>query len=325
MYTVPQLAGEAHRTTPTATATSTPVQRRRLCLLCLRESRPLVQAVFALRFCCGGVLAAAHAGTQSVSLFTQGAAIAAAWILATMAGYLFNGLKDVREDRLNGVERPISRGELAPERAATVGWACVALAAILATSAGPLAMSALALFMALGYLYSAGPVPLKGRPLASLGTVLAGTALTYLAGALPWRGVAQDGWPWGVSGDTVVVVASLVLWTTLVGATTKDLSDLRGDLASGRRPLISRARPTAVRRGIATAAVLVAALPLLAGTPTPLTVALGCVLLTGAVAVGHRLTSAVGATDRAAARAPYRVFMGTQVAAHLLVVTSLWW
>ncbi len=65
----------------------------------LSEARPSVQVMFSLRFLAGAALAAA-AGTSGHPL--RAVAVGLVWWLAIVSIYLFNGITDVHEDRVNG-------------------------------------------------------------------------------------------------------------------------------------------------------------------------------------------------------------------------------
>ena len=309
---------------------------------CFQESRPAVQVMFLLRFGCGVLLVGLGLGGVSAQEASRAVAAGAGWALATLYTYLVNGVEDVTEDRINAVGRPISRGDLDPGDALLVARACALLAIGAAWWAGEEVFAATAVYLALGHLYSVPPARLAATPAGALTVVLGGVGLTYVAGGLA-LGAAPRG-----EGSAFVVV--MILWTTLVGATVKDLSDLLGDEAGGRRPLAARWGPWVLRRAIAGVALALGAAMLVAGAVWPVLLPSGAVLLAGAVVVAVRLlrraplggavpVDGAAAVDgaapvddvvpvddavrRRAGRRPYRAFMVTQFAVHLTLLASI--
>ncbi|MFH7597069.1 UbiA family prenyltransferase [Streptomyces racemochromogenes] len=279
--------------------------------LCWQEARPVVQVAFLLRFAVGAVCAAQP--PQSPGRPVLG--LASLWC-AVVCAYLLNGVTDVQEDRVNGSWRPIARGDL-PERTAaraTVLLACAAL--LLGGLAGPGVVAWTAAFLGLGWAYSAEPVKAKcssGR----CALVVCGLGLTAYG-----AGVAASGGGWTATGALVAGVMSA--WMALVGAVAKDLGDVSGDAAGGRRTV-------AVVRGPAAARALAVAGALAVGTAAPtlallwaepalaaaVPVALGAVWVVVRVLRGARREHA----GRAERRGAYRAFMVTQYAANLAVLT----
>lgn len=294
------------------TETSVPRSAVRVLGLCVTEARPSVLVVSALRFVTGAVLAVPVAVAPEPARIAQGAA---AWVLSIFAVYLFNGVTDVTEDRVNGSRRPIARGALGPVSAMYV-VAAAAVLSLVATAGLPLAMTgAVAANLVLGYFYSGPPWHLKSR---SVGTV----AVLCLSGLLSYWG----GYAVATGGDGLAAPTGLILfavaatyWMTLVGVPAKDLSDIAGDAAAGRRTIGVTCGATVSRR-----VMLLAAFVLVAGfstavlvTGVPLT---GCCVALAAGALGLLLASRDGSDDRRLQRRPYRVFMATQ---HLVHITAL--
>ncbi|MEV4170465.1 UbiA family prenyltransferase [Nonomuraea sp. NPDC049709] len=282
----------------------------RVPVLCLRESRPSVLVVFALRFGAGAALGAAGSWPSGALLGI------CSWTLAVFFVYLFNGVTDVVEDRANGSSRPIAGGLLSPGTAARVAGGAAVLSLCLGVLAGPLFAVLVAALLVLGHAYSAPPLLLKSRPSTSVAVAVSAALLTYAAGF-----VAAGGRLTEVTGTPLPQVALIMAaWMGLVGAPAKDLPDALGDAAAGRRSFLTayglartRILLIAAPASLAVAAGLASmAEPLLAGMAIGLSA--GAVVLAGlAVKVG------------AGSRVPYRVFMATQYIAHVAVLLSVLW
>ncbi|TDC76451.1 homogenitisate phytyltransferase [Micromonospora sp. KC606] len=274
-----------------------------------REARPVVQVIFQLRFLAGAAVAAPQGIVTRPATLLLGAL---AWLCATWCVYLLNGLSDQVEDRRNGSTRPLATGALPAgvARRIVIGLAAVALA--LAGVVSPRMAGLVALMLALGWLYSAGPHPQKGNMLGFVLVVAAGGIVTYLAGS------AAAGGP--VKPDLMVMMVAMSLWMALAG-TTKDLSDVAGDRAAGRRTLPVLLGDRGARRLMA-GLVVVAGGVLLVGAllVAPALVAPATVLAVGAAAVVGCVLTGAGATDRRRQRRPYRIFMASQYAVHLMVL-----
>lgn len=284
-------------------------------LLCLAESRPVVQIMFLLRFVCGMVLIVADARPPGAAEWWRPLLGLLGWSLATAYVYLINGVEDFVADRVNGVGRPIERGDLDPGVARTVARCCAGGALLLELLAGRWMVVPTVAYLLLGRLYSVPPARFSARPVGSLAVVLGGISLTYAAGAL-----CVGGHP---TGDGLVFAALMTLWTTLVGATVKDLSDLEGDVASGRRPLVARLLPRHARQGISLVALSLGGLLCVAGAHLTALRLPGAVTLAGAMAMSVLLYRNAPAThSRALMRRPYRAFMGTQFVAHGVLIAE---
>jgi 4-hydroxybenzoate polyprenyltransferase len=285
--------------------------------LCLVEARPSVQLMFALRFLSGGALVV-HTGSWArwprLSGFTLSLL---AWVLATLYTYLINGAMDVREDRVNRLARPIGRGALDPATARVVATLCAVLALLCGLASGTAVAALVAVFLGLGYAYSVPPLRLSRNTVGAATVIILGGILTYCAGHLAM------GLPPTLS--TVVFGVAMSLWMGLVGAVVKDLSDVRGDIAAGRRTLTTRVREAALRRGVAVVAVaLGAAFVGTAAALTPRLLAPAVVVLAGACCVAYFALTTHSTDGRRHSRRPYRAFMVTQYLAHvaLLAVVS---
>ncbi|QYC42729.1 prenyltransferase [Nonomuraea coxensis DSM 45129] len=293
----------------------------RVAVLCVAEARPLVLAVSLLRFLTGAALAVPVAAAPDPRTVLRGAA---AWVLSILAVYLFNGVTDVVEDRVNGSGRPIARGDLQQGHAlaAAVVAGCLAL---LATVGLPAAMLwVVAGNLALGYLYSGPPLPLKGSAGGTMAVLCLSGMLAYGGGFI----VATAGADAAVPPALVVFAAGAICWMVFVGVPAKDLSDIQGDAAAGRRTLGVRVGERRSRR-----VMVVAALALLVAFA--LAVALLRVPLVGvalAMAVGVAAVTAAGlrrpapapgdgaVEGRSSRRRSYGAFMGAQ---HLVHLTAL--
>ncbi|MFG1710003.1 prenyltransferase [Nonomuraea sp. M3C6] len=286
--------------------------------LCVVEARPLVLAVSLLRFLTGVALALPAAVGPDPLTILRGAA---AWVLSIFAIYLFNGVTDVTEDRINGSGRPIARGDLDPRHAMAVAavGACLALVATVGLPAPMLWI--IAGNLVLGYLYSGPPLPLKGSAGGTVAVLCLSGLLSYLGGFV----VATAGVNVAVPTALVVFAAAAICWMVFVGVPAKDLSDITGDAAAGRRTL-----GVLIGERVSRRVMVVAALALLVAFG--LTVSLLRVPLVGvslAMAVGVAAVTATGVIvpgsggagdGRRCRRRPYGAFMGTQ---HLVHLTAL--
>jgi 4-hydroxybenzoate polyprenyltransferase len=284
--------------------------------MCLVEARPCVLVIFFLRLVASTVLARGIAHHVSPAGSLVGAL---AWEAAIFSIYLFNGAMDVEEDRINGSRRPIARGALSAD-AATAVAAVTAVVSLACGFAADLPIVApLAAVLTVGYMYSGPPFYLKRQP---VGTAAAGGVLgllTYYAGFTGSTGTAAavPGAPW------LAFVVTMSLWMGLVGVPAKDLGDLAGDAAAGRRTLPVVCGEPMTRVVIATAAVLVAAVFCVVAVHISAWLAgPGVALLGGAVVVTAASFSRLSRGDRARRRLPYRAFMLTQFAVNISVVAS---
>ncbi|GAA3632107.1 UbiA family prenyltransferase [Microlunatus ginsengisoli] len=289
--------------------------------LALREARPVVQVVFLLRLLSGAALS----GPCTFARVGHVLGTAGIWECAVVFVYLFNGATDVVEDTINVTGRPISTGELPADvaRAMAYGFGLVALAG---AALNPAVLGPVAAMLVLGYLYSGQPFRLKRYPGTSFLVAGLGGVVTYYAGA------AADGAA-GPSAAVIVLASFMSLWMGAVGTTTKDLPDIAGDAAAGRRSLAIRLGERRVRIGIAVLAVLlgvafVATCLGLAGGSVLTTHDLAALLpaasglLVGAAVLGVAAVRPAPGTDRHSRRRPYRIFMATQLGAHGTVLLS---
>ncbi|TWP53783.1 homogenitisate phytyltransferase [Lentzea tibetensis] len=277
------------------------------------EARPAVQGIFTLRFICGALLADYH--TDGV-VWPRVIAVMACWIAAMWAVYVINGIADIVEDRENGSARPIAQGVLPLRSAKAVASALCVLAIGSAALISPVVCALVLALLAVGYAYSMGPRPLKGNVPGFFGAVVALGCLTYLAG---WYAAGAG----HVDAPLVLFGAAMSLWMGFGGA-TKDLSDTAGDQIAGRRTLPVVLGDRAARAAMAIGASLVGWGFLLASLLwMPSLAQAGFVVCAGSIVLAIVVTSAVSQGDRFSRRRPYRVFMITQYAAHLVLLMSM--
>ncbi|MEU3483304.1 UbiA prenyltransferase family protein [Streptomyces sp. NPDC033754] len=272
----------------------------------------MVQIVFLTRFTVGAAFVS-HDLADGPHL----AAGVLVWWLAVVAAYLVNGVLDVKEDRANGSARPIARGDL-PERTAALLTAVAAAGSFLLSLYVPGLTLWVALFLLLGWLYSAPPFPAK-RWSSTCAVVVFGLGWTSFA-----SGAAAVGGELGPSG--LVFATLMSAWMALVGAVVKDLGDVEGDAVGGRRTV-------AVRHGAARARTLAVAGALLVGAGgvpaalvwAPLTLAGAVPLAIGAVCMVAQIVRTARAADgdKETRRSAYRVFMRTQFAANVAMLLAL--
>ncbi|MGU3437409.1 UbiA prenyltransferase family protein [Actinomycetes bacterium M1A6_2h] len=266
------------------------------------ESRPTVQLVVLLRLWTAAI---ATGGTDTLSSPIVWTA-AAAWVLANSAVYLFNGLNDMIEDRANGKDRPLSRGALDPRDAWAVLAAvvCVSLALAALTST-PILLLTVGLVVA-GLFYSWTPTPLLRNPIAPLLFIAFGGAGTYTVG------VVASGGP--VEAGTVVLGLVMTGWMTLVGGIVKDLADVEGDTAAGRRTLTVLVG-TSLAGAVGGCAAVLLGVAFVIGEVAVGSAALlvpAIVLLMSSIAVLVATRSSTASPQR-----PYVLFMRAQYAVHV--------
>jgi 4-hydroxybenzoate polyprenyltransferase len=281
----------------------------RTALLCIEEARISVQVIFFVRFSVMFLLASAKSGIAPAELVTGGIA----WTLGTLFAYLINGAMDVVEDRLNGSGRPIGRGALEPATALRAAWLCAAAAVLVSLGSLPIVILILA-YLFCGYAYSAAPFHMKRRSHGTIVVVLMLGGLTYAAGWID-SGRHENGLM------AAVFATAMTLWMGLVGAVVKDLSDVRGDAAAGRRTSVvawgeRRARMVCVATPLLVGGGFVLAARLL----TPQLTLPAVLLLAGAVVVAAFSATTRSDERRGRSRLPYRAFMVTQYAAHLALL-----
>lgn len=293
---------------------------------CWLESRPRVQWTVALRFSCAVVLTAGPGALLHARVLLAGLA----WSAAYVAVYVVNGVCDLTEDRFNGKDRPMARGDLGPRSAVAVSAGLTVAALAGAWSTGPAALVGVLALLVAGAGYSWRPAQRRARllrtPLSQPLLILVGGAGTYLVAGWTAGG--------GIAPAVLVLGACMSAWMACVGALVKDLDDVAGDALAGRRTLAVLRGPEAAARRGGVAALVVGAAALAAGLGLghlPLTLA-GLTTAVAAVRVATAcrrfLAGAPGAAgqhpaERARVRtAPYRRFSSGQLAVHVVLLAA---
>lgn len=277
----------------------------RIVYLGLRESRPVVQVIFATRFLSAGILSlGGNENIQSLALATG------AWLAATVAVYVFNGITDVAEDQRNSSVRPIASGRLPLSAAVMFTTGAVVLAIAIGAAAG--IGWEVCLFLFFGYCYSGPPWPAKCSGLA------ASLVITMLGGLTFWTGAVVSG-----NQSVTVIIFGVVMsaWMGLVGALVKDLGDISGDALAGRRTfavvcgksLVAYAA-AGLGMGVGIAGLTMAWLQAQRLLPSM------AVLVLGSGIVAYKAVCVASGLTCVRPRAPYRAFMVTQY----VTVGALW-
>ncbi|HEX6472673.1 MAG TPA: UbiA family prenyltransferase [Streptosporangiaceae bacterium] len=278
--------------------------------------------IFFLRFVAGAAMSAQGGQAQvfdQARLARTGAG-AVVCVLAVFAAYVFNGVMDVHEDRVNGSRRPIASGALSRTVAAWVAAGAAVASVAGAAALGRAITGAVVLLLAFGFFYSGPPAYLKRQPLTSALTGISLVLLTYYAGL-----AASGGAHWARPGVQLAAFAGgAILWVGLVGSPTKDLSDVAGDVAAGRRTIPAvYGEHTAKRLVAAVALALAMAFCAVAARVAPMLLWPGAGMLIGAGAMAVVCVSGFSVGVRARRRLPYRVFMTTQYLMHIAALLGL--
>jgi 4-hydroxybenzoate polyprenyltransferase len=273
--------------------------------------------IFLMRFLVGAAMSAPLFEHGRLSRTCAGAFC---WELAVFSVYLFNGVMDVQEDRVNGSRRPIASGALSPSVAAWVAGSAAAGSLLGAVAIGKEIVWAVVLLLVVGFCYSAPPTYLKRQPVTSALTGIALVLLTYYAGLAAYAGP-----DWSHPGRVLPAFASgAVLWVGLVGAPTKDLSDVAGDRAAGRRTIPALYGEYKARRLVAALALALAMTFCAVATHVDLLLLWpGAGMLIGAGAMAVVCLGGFSEGARLRRRLPYRVFMTTQYLMHLFTILGL--
>jgi 4-hydroxybenzoate polyprenyltransferase len=272
-----------------------------------QEARPVVQRMFQLRFLTAAALAATTVGAEV--RYGRILVAAVAWLLTTWHVYLLNGIADQVEDRCNESRRPIAGGQLPVAEARRILVVLAITAVGLAACVGlPLALLALVM-LGLGGVYSAGPWPQKARAAGAMVVVAGGGLTTYLAG---WY--AGSGGAVAPSPALLLVGGVMTAWMAVAGM-TKDLPDVVGDAAAGRRTLPVVLGERRARRLLAALILAVGVTAAAVAIVLGVAVVFGLAVLAGAIAVAAGL-----AGDDP--RVPYRRFMIAQHVAHVVAVAE---
>ncbi|MFH9419938.1 UbiA family prenyltransferase [Streptomyces sp. NPDC017529] len=201
-------------------------------------------------------------------------------------------------------------GRLSPERAKVIAWGLAVLALLLAALGPVPCLTALvaAQFLS-GYAYSAPGIALKRRTSTAVLCILALGGLTFAAGWACAGGGNRATLPVLVFGTV------MTLWMGAVGAMVKDLSDLVGDAAAGRRTVLVRWGERRARMICATNPLVLGAAYTAAATAVPVLLPSALLLLCGALATAVLTVTTSSSEPRSRSRLPYRAFMITQYAA----------
>jgi 4-hydroxybenzoate polyprenyltransferase len=271
------------------------------------EARPVVQLIYTMRFLAAFALVSAH--TPPARWWCLPVALST-WLCASTCAYLFDGVMDVVEDRINGSTRPIASGRL-PRRTAAAITTLLALGALAgaAVLGGPY-LYLVPLMLALGFAYSAPPVRLKRWSSTSGATVLVAGMLTFAAGGATSGRLPE-------SPTLALFALAMSSWMGLVGAVAKDFTDVSGDQAVGRRTLaVVRGVRHAARRLSGNAAGVAVVFLIAAIRFSHALLGPAVAVLIGAIAV------TVTSRPQPSGRRPYRAFMVTQYAAHVAVLVA---
>ncbi len=266
------------------------------------EARPAVQIIFQLRVI--AIVAVASLDARTAPQWGAVALCCAGWLCITWSIYLLNGLADRVEDRVNGSSRPLAQGTLDAGVARQLVPALACAGVILCSLAGRSVLVSALVMIALGFLYSAGPAPLKNRVWGVQVSVIGGGLATYAAG---FHAAGTE-----ISPAVVVFAIAMSAWMG-VGGLAKDLPDVEGDRAAGRSTLAMWSeRGTspiiASLAGIISAGLVLAAWTVEERLAIPaLVLSCGTAAITIYAAAGRR---------RWHERTPYHAFMYSQYGAH---------
>ncbi|MER6379913.1 UbiA family prenyltransferase [Streptomyces sp. NPDC001127] len=283
--------------------------------MCVLESRPGVQALYVLRFLTAAVLGVTTGGgSAGMPLLVA----LVSWIFGNMFVYLLNGIMDVTEDRVNGSQRPIASGRLPVPQATRIS-VILAVISIMLTFLVPLE-SALVLVshLALGWLYSGPPWYVKRNPFTAACVLIFAGVCCYSAGY----------WATGAGApnmESVVFALGMSLAMGLVGVPVKDLSDIEGDRAAGRRSF-------PVLWGEQKARVVIFCLALITGLvffATTLMAAsriIGAAIVTllGFIAIGAIVLSRAGRGSRSNRRRAFRIFIVSAYCTHFVAICAVY-
>ncbi|HVB43995.1 MAG TPA: UbiA family prenyltransferase [Streptosporangiaceae bacterium] len=284
--------------------------------LCLAEARPAVLAIFLLRFAAGAALGWPSAGGD----FRRTCGTALVWELAVFFVYLFNGVTDLNEDRINGSGRPIARGSLDPGVALAVALTSAAAAVLGALALGGATAWLVPVLVLLGYLYSGPPCYLKRNSASTAAIGMAGGLLSYLAG-LTSPSVTRPG---NAALTFTCFAIGAATWMGLTGTLAKDLPDIAGDTAAGRNSAAAHLGDRKARLLLSGTAITTAtAFGLAALLVSPALRVPAAAMLAGAVCLAALSNAPLSQGNRSRRRRPYRVFMLTQYATHICVLVPL--
>jgi 4-hydroxybenzoate polyprenyltransferase len=278
------------------------------------EARPSVLGMFMLRYATGAVLAF---GQVTACALVHIVAAGLSLELTVFSIYLFNGVMDVAEDRINGSRRPIARGDLPQGSALWIAIGSAASAFVGGFLLGGQLTWLLPALIFLGFAYSAPPFYLKRHVLT---TIMTGFLLGWLSYSV---GNAAAGKSF-LTGENLLFAGALSAWTALVGSMAKDLPDALGDAAAGRRTVATLLGERRIRIVMpVTVFALSTGFLVCAAVTDTLLVWPAAAMTVGATAVTRATLKVRPASDRRERRGPYRAFMITQYAAHLCLLAAV--
>jgi 4-hydroxybenzoate polyprenyltransferase len=227
---------------------------------------------------------------------------------------------DIHEDRVNGSRRPIASGALAPSAAAKCAVGAAALSLACGGLLGWPTTCTVLVMLVIGWQYSAPPFTLKRGPAGTAVAAVALGLLGYLAGFL-----SQVGTAWVRPGPVpLIFVVTMSAWMAFVGAPAKDLPDIRGDAAAGRRSLPLIWGEAVTRHLLVIGAMTIAvAFSLAAVFGPPLLRWPAAALVIGATAITLASLSRLSTGDRSRRRLPYRIFMLTQYGVNICLLAAM--
>lgn len=285
---------------------------------CFVEARPIVQIVYLARFAVGYEMTSLIRPVIPTERFFLAAV---SLELAIAAIYLFDGVMDVAEDRINGSTRPIASGRLPQSFAATVAGVLAAGSLLTAWWLGGPYPAMAAAILLLGYSYGGRPLRLKRRSTTAGGSVLVAGVIAFAWGAAAHGGLR-------VTAPLAVVAAALSLWMGLVGALCKDFADSVGDARTGRRTSVVVRGRAATGRLVQVNAVVIAVGFVVASVGyAPDLIAPALVTQLGTMGICHVISAMDGFANHNLLRLPYAIFMWTQLstlAIALLTHTIAW-
>jgi 4-hydroxybenzoate polyprenyltransferase len=268
--------------------------------------------------------------------FTAGAALAArisghwlplragtgilSWELAIVWIYLFNGVMDLEEDRVNGSQRPIASGSLPRSTAMRCAKGAAALSLACASLLGLRFLLIVLAMQLIGWQYSAAPSRLKCRPTGTAATGAALGLLAYLAGF----GDQMGNTALHPTKECVIFMLVMSGWMAFVGTPAKDLPDALGDAAAGRKTLMLMWGENVTRCALAAAAVAIAvSFAVVAVTIAPSLRWAAAALAMGSATITVATLSRLSVGDRSRRRKPYKIFMLTQYAVNICLLLAI--
>lgn len=270
----------------------------------MKESRPIVLTLAALRFTAGALVA------TEAPLKLDVVAAGLSWILVTAGVYLTNASSDVVSDTINHKRRPLAQGQISTRQVNVAAICTFAGALLIGSFFGPAFLVVLASMGTLGVLYSIGPRPGKNHFFSAGLIVALGIFLPYAGGSLAAHGEIR---PPALIGGLVCGA-----WAAMASV-SKDFADLAGDKADGRVTL-------PVLLGLRNASQVAAG-----GSTLIALLALGCTLIPGlkglwVLWLGTCAFAAVcGMSRKQNSRfslgTPYRIFMMTQLSTNGALIT----